>query len=208
MRGEAEMNINIDWQWGRGHRYDLGTASGEQVIRQVGQGRGRIRPLAAQRPLYLEFVALDGTPEACLAFASTWGLLASQPKDGVTEPLSAWRQEIKHLQLLIDRVPGMFRLPHNFAPITSRWNLNVTKLDLVLVSGDPGQHPTLMIQPTTLLGAMLVQFAQAQAGGTSVRECVQCGKRFEVGGRGRKRSGAEYCSPACRYAAFYERNRA
>jgi hypothetical protein len=200
------MNVDVDWQWGRGHRYESVVAGGEPAIRQVGRGRDRIRPLSAQtqRPLYLAFAALDGTPEACLAFAGSWGLLFSQPKDGATERLSAWRQEIRTMRRLLDAVPGAFRLPRGFNTTGSRWRLDVTKLNLVLLSNDPGQLPTLVIAPTTLLSAMLVQFAQAQAGGASVRECAQCGERFEVGGRGRKRSMAQFCTPACRMRHHYE----
>src|SRR6516162_7997553 len=100
------MMIDIDWQWGRAHRYELGIANGEQVIRQVGQGRDLIRPLGGQRerPLYLDFVELDGSPKACLEFATSWGLLTSHPREGRTEPLSDWRAEIKNMKNLINRI--------------------------------------------------------------------------------------------------------
>jgi hypothetical protein len=200
------MILDLDWEWGRAHRYEPGTASGDPVIQQVGRGRDRIRPLGEHRPrpAYLEFATLDGSPEACLAFASSWGLLFSPPKDGAAEPLSTWRQEIKTLKRLLDAVPAHIITVHS-----RRTSVKITKLDVGLVSGDPGGRPRLMIQPENLLSAMLLQFAQAQAGGASVAACAQCGTLFEIGGRGRnrRRVGAQFCKPACRMRYHYENSR-
>jgi hypothetical protein len=200
------MILDLNWEWGRAHRYELGTASGEQVIQQIGRGRDRIRPLGEQRkrPAYLEFATLDASPEACLAFASSWGLLISPPRDGAAEPLDLWRKEIKSLNRLVNVVPGAIITANS-----RRTSMKITKLEVGLISGDPGRHPMLMIQPETLLSAMLLQFAQAQAGGASVRACAQCGQWFEIGGRGatRKRSMAQFCSISCRMRHHYERSR-
>jgi hypothetical protein len=200
------MILDIDWQWGRAHQYKLGIVKGEQVIRQVGRGRDLIRPLGGQRkrPLYLDFVECEGSPQSLLAFASIWGLLTTPPQDGAAEPVSAWRKEIKNMKLLLDAVPRMVEFGRSMVEAgraNSPWKMAVTKLDLVIMGGVPGEPPSLMAQPTTLLSAMRLQFAEARMSGVSVRTCANCGRAFEVGGRGgtaRKRGMALYCSDPCR----------
>jgi hypothetical protein len=194
------MLVDVDWQWARARQYELGLAKGERVIRQIGRGYDYVRPLGAQRerPLYLDFVELDGSPETCLAFARGWGLLTSpSPRDGTTESVSDWRTEIKNMKRLVNLVSMVTADGFRLATVP------VTALTVHLAAGEPGHQPRLMMRPNTLISAMLLQFAQALEGGRSVRECPRCGKPFEIGGRGGKRSMAKFCSPQCQMAAHY-----
>lgn len=51
--------------------------------------------------------------------------------------------------------------------------------------------------PTTLLGALWLQFAFWVQGGRSFPECKQCGKRFAAA-LDKRRAGTDFCSDACR----------
>jgi hypothetical protein len=55
-------------------------------------------------------------------------------------------------------------------------------------------RPKLRLSPSSLLDALWLQFAQALAGGSSLRQCQHCGGWFETGdGTGRRRD-AKFCS--------------
>jgi hypothetical protein len=206
------MIVDSDWSWWCARRYELGKESGEEVVRQVGAIRDRVWPLALRegRPLYLQFAELDGSPESVLTFTSRWGLLETPPQHDAAEPVSAWRKEIKNMNALLDALPRTVEFGRAMVEAgrtNSRWMLAVTKLDLVIRGGVPGEQPVLVARPTNLLSAMRLQFAAAQMAGVSVRECPHCGKRFEVGGRGgrpRLRSVAKFCSPKCQMASHYK----
>ncbi len=69
---------------------------------------------------------------------------------------------------------------------------------------DDGPSPdTLFLElvPTSLIGAMWLQFAYWTQGGRSFPECKQCGKRFAVA-LDAKRVVADYCSDTCRFKAY------
>ena len=62
----------------------------------------------------------------------------------------------------------------------------------------------LAIEPNTLRSAMYLQFARSVAAGEHWRRCAKCTTWFAYG-PGTRRSSAEYCSDACRKAAYLER---
>ncbi len=62
---------------------------------------------------------------------------------------------------------------------------------------------TFQISPHTLLGALWLQFSQAVSGDKSFQSCIQCGKLFEIA-QGRRKSRM-FCSDACRFKAYRER---
>jgi hypothetical protein len=188
--------IDLEFEWTRGHAYEFGPSLNDatvQVIRQSGRGRDRVYPLGIQKeqPLYLTFAMLDGSPSACAAFASAWGLLATPAKTGAAEPLSDWQREIKKMKSLV-RMVGMVRTANS-----RRVQMRMTSIDVSLISGALGAKRALILQPRTLLDAMIVQLAQTQASGASLHTCAQCGLWFEVGGNA-KRSVAKFCSVACK----------
>jgi hypothetical protein len=206
------MIVDSEWGWWCARRYELGKESGEEVVRQVGAVRDIVRPLALRegQPLYLQLAELDHSAESALTFASRWGLLITPPQHHAAEPVSTWRKEIKNMNALLDALPRTVEFGRSMVEAgrpNSRWKMAVTKLDLVIMGGVPGEQPVLVAQPTNLLSALRLQFAAAQMAGVSVRECPHCGKRFEVGGRGgrpRLRSVAKFCSQTCQMAAHYK----
>jgi hypothetical protein len=62
----------------------------------------------------------------------------------------------------------------------------------------------LYLVPSSLLGALWLQLAQAVAGDKEHRQCAQCGKWFEVS-PGTARPDRVFCSTACRSRAYRER---
>lgn len=71
------------------------------------------------------------------------------------------------------------------------WDPEMTQLELYFV-------------PTSLLGSLWLQFAQAIAGNKSYHQCEYCGKTFEVSLEG-SRPTRLYCSDACRFKAYRKR---
>ncbi|MGC1788936.1 MAG: hypothetical protein WA718_19565, partial [Terriglobales bacterium] len=66
----------------------------------------------------------------------------------------------------------------------------------------------LFIEPTNLIGALWLQFAQAIDGDREYRVCQQCREWFEIGG-GKKKDGADhhrtdarFCTNACKQKAY------
>jgi hypothetical protein len=186
--------IDIKFEWTRGHAYECGP----EVIRQTGRGRDRFRPLEIPAKLYLAFAELDGTPDACVGFARSWGLLTTQARDGALERLDGWQREIKQMKSRISMV-AMVRTANS-----RRVRMRMTSLDVALVSGEPNTRPALVLQPRTLLDAMHLQLAQSHASGAALQTCTQCGKWFEVGGDA-KRSMARFCSDSCRNRFHYQK---
>jgi hypothetical protein len=189
--------IDIDFEWGVGHRYEcVVDEEAKRVIRQTSHRRDLKRPLQTFSELYLAFAKLDGSPEACLNFARSWGLLRPTAKLGASERLDDWKRGINEMRDWVN-VAGYVEM----GGIRAR----MTKVDVELVSGEPGaKRPMFMrLRPATLFDAMIVQLAQSQAGGASLHTCAQCRHWFEVGASG-KRTVAKFCSVPCRNRFHYE----
>jgi hypothetical protein len=182
-------NTAIHFEWSKGWGYEL---SGEgKVIRQSHRGRDRFHPLEINKSLYVAFSRLDGTPNACLEFARSWGLLTERARPDAAEPLELWRQKIRLMKASIAMV-DMVRTVNS-----RRSEAAMATVKVVLVSGEPDAKPILVLRPPTLWDAMLTQLALSKAGGGSLATCEQCGNPFEVGASG-KRSVAKFCSDECR----------
>jgi hypothetical protein len=197
------MTTTIEFKWPRPRLCEL--AGG--AIRQIGSGRdNQWAPLEHVPDLYLQFAQLDGSEDACLAFARGFGLLTTPAKTGAEERIDDWQREIKRMESLT-RMVGMVKTAN-----ARRVLLRVTTIDVALLSGEshgstvePAVKPILVLQPKTLLDAMKLQLAQAQAGGATLHTCDQCGRLFEVGA-GAKRSVAKFCSDKCRQRHHYEQS--
>jgi hypothetical protein len=61
----------------------------------------------------------------------------------------------------------------------------------------PDHHQRIIFEPTNLLAAMWLQFAQATTGQYQLKRCQGCGRYFQVGPGGR-RADAKTCRDACR----------
>jgi hypothetical protein len=186
--------IDIDFEWGVAHRYDYEKAKG--AIRQTSHLRDLRRPLQTFSGLYLAFAELDGSPEACLNFARTWGLLRQSAKLDSFERLEEWKRGINEMRDWLNVAAYV-----EIGGIRAR----MTQVDVELVSSGPGaKRPMFMrLRPRTLFDAMIVQLAQSQAAGASLHTCSQCGRWFEVGASG-KRTVAKFCSIPCRNRFHYE----
>ena len=82
--------------------------------------------------------------------------------------------------------------PYTFA---NSQEFTITQLQASLVPIDG--KATLRIRPSSLFGAVQLQFAQAISTGLDIRTCDHCGMIFEAGGMGRNRK-ARFCSDRCR----------
>jgi hypothetical protein len=67
----------------------------------------------------------------------------------------------------------------------------------------PGQ-PLLRLVPTTLIGGLWLQFAEAVAQNKNYARCKMCSKWFEVS-RPKVRKTRVYCSDVCKTKAYLER---
>lgn len=201
--------IEIDFEWTRGFAYELAGAKPALVIRQKGRRSERFWPLRTHESIALLFAKLDGSPEQCLQFASRWGLLGDQsPIPGTEEEIDHWRHQIKFVQAWIQSLDA----GHVVKPFVTktgavfRTRTKITSLDVLLSSGVPGARPAMVLQPRTLMDAMMLQLAQSAASGNEILACQQCGEWFEVGAD-TKRTVAKFCSDRCRFRFNYERRK-
>jgi hypothetical protein len=105
---------------------------------------------------------LDGSEDACLAFARAFGLLTTPAKAAAEEPLDVWRREIRRMKSLTTMVSAV--KTENARRVLMR--VVTIDIGLFLFSGEshgnkvkPLIKPILMLQPKTLLAAMQLQFA-------------------------------------------------
>lgn len=184
--------IDVDFIWHRASSYELGVSARGKVIRQ----KGRLAPYSPLRleTLPLHFAKLDGSPKACLDFATRFGFLETVPGAGDEESVSDWRHSIMLVRGWVEMIAaGNLALPGLAS------NSLITTVD-VLVGYEPSGARRLVLRPRALLNAMLLQLAQSSA----IATCQQCGQWFEVGAAG-KRVVAKFCSDKCRNRFNYER---
>jgi hypothetical protein len=189
----ATMNINFDWTRGPGKpAYKI--LKGK--ICQIENGRDLDRPLERAEALYLLFANLDPSPASCLSFAQNWGLLWTPARRGASESLEDWRREIGDMKAWLRRDREHFR-------VAGKIHAKITSIDVALEYDVPDTKPSLKLQPTTLLGAMLLQFAQSMTSGKTQSTCAYCGNWFEVGTKAKRRM-AKFCSDPHRNRYHYE----
>jgi hypothetical protein len=204
------MIKGVDFEWSRAHEYEIAPFENgppRRVIKQVGLGKDRIRPLElpSKTPLAVVFSKLDGSPEQCLAFAKAHGLLrtpAGQRPELFDGP-DGWPHSIKRMKAVINSTIAMV-MP---SPRWRRTHMPLAKVNIGLVSGLPDARPTLVLQPPTLWDAMIVQFAQVNASGNEMAICQACEEWFERGING-KRADARFCSRRCQNKFDYGKRRA
>jgi hypothetical protein len=189
----------IDFEWIHAYAKDGGRAYEyvDKKIRQVGRGIETRRPLEIDRALYLKFAKLDGSPAACVEFAQTWGLLTTLALPGAEEPIDLWRDEIKHAKFWLRG------LSEASVPLGRAVSF-VTHVRVGVEFNSSRETPRLLLTPTNLRDAMLLQLVQAIAGGVVIQVCEQCGEWFTAGGDAR-RSVAKFCSERCKNRHHYER---
>ena len=200
-------SFNADFEWTRaypkaGDRPAAAYGYFDGQIRQIARGKQRYRPFASEG-LYLEFADLDGSPEGCLAFANSWGLLEKQVNvtNPPSEPVEFWRREIRRTKSLINALPGVVKFGNSRGTFAVVGELNV-----LLVPGDgKAASPSLVMEPKTLLQAMNLQLALWVARGGSIFTCEQCHKPFQAGVSGKRRSISKFCSVDCKNRHHYER---
>jgi hypothetical protein len=190
--------IDIDFDWTRALDYELADSKKGLVIRQKGRRSERIWPLKFQEGLYRVFEKLDGSPEACLGFARSWGLLESPaPLRSVAEEhITDWRHSIQEIRGL------MKTLNINNAPPGIRTRKSISSLE-VMIAYSANEKPAIVLRPQTLLEAMKLQLAQSVASGNAILTCQQCGTLFEVGA-GARRTVSRFCSVTCKNRHHYK----
>jgi hypothetical protein len=199
--------LNADFEWTRaypkaGDRPAAAYGYSDGQIRQIARGKQRYRPFASE-DLYLKFADLDGSPEACLGFANSWGLLEKPVNisNPPSEALEFWRREIRRIKSLINALPGVVKLANSRGTFAVVGELNV----LLVPGNGKSASPSLVMEPKTLLQAMNLQLALWVAGGGSLFTCEQCHKPFQAGVRVQRRSISKFCSVGCKNRHHYER---
>lgn len=166
---------------------------GPRIKRRGGTLR-MIRPLD-HSTLFVDFARLDGSDNSCIEFASRFGYLGpfqTEDEDRVGEhgeSVLLWRDDIDRMRRNVEAWQA------NPAAFVLVREIVMARLEASLVPVDG--RAVLRIRPTSLIGAMQLQFAQAISTGLDIRNCDHCGKLFETGGGGRTRK-ARFCSDRCR----------
>lgn len=70
---------------------------------------------------------------------------------------------------------------------------------------NPRGGPGICLSPSSLIGALWLQFALAIEGNKNYKQCQNCRDWIEVGGNRSARSDKRFCSPSCK-SAFHRKN--
>ena len=169
--------IDIDFDWPRSLEYELASSKGAPVIRQKSARLERCFPLREDGSLYLRFAQLDGSPAQCLAFARSWGFLYGPPKTlpgkGAEEEIDLWHHQIKFMRAWIQVCSSGLDGGGQTSGFRSRQK--IASVD-VLLDVHPLGRRAVVLKPSSLMDAMMLQFAQAQASNASIAACQKCGK--------------------------------
>lgn len=175
----------------------------QRWIRPVTSRRTKVALYADRldQPKVVEFVnAKDEV--ALLAFVHKYGIPTAKQLDG-TEGASLYDIEgCRHaLELLLDLHQAGHKQKSEvvllFEALSSHW---VSTIFPRLTIPPYADSPQLTLQPSTLLGYMLLEAGMLMSGNTRLTRCVHCGKVFMSGVDGGKRRSAIYCSNRCRVA--------
>ncbi len=144
-----------------------------------------------------------------------WHALEAGPKSPITAWNKYWRgasaREV--LRAIYDDVPGDQALSPDEAVQYGRQKLlNVLNDSLRkypaqarLASTRNGDFQLTFV-PTSLIGAMWLQFAQAVAHNYTIKICKGCGKPFQTGAGTNRRADAKTCNDSCRQRAYRKEN--
>jgi hypothetical protein len=191
--------LDIGFEWSRAHAYECVPSpnkKGDLLIRQKNKGRDPVRPLELplDDPLAVIFANLEASGDACVRFAGAFGLLRTPASTGAAEGLSSWQTEIRKMKSLIS-MTSMVRSANS-----RNVRMNTASVDVALVSVN--EKRIMVLQPRTLLDAMLVQLTQSFASGSDIETCPFCQRWFERGGKAR-RGDAKFCDERCRNKFYY-----
>src|SRR5262249_37405818 len=137
-------------------------ASEIQPARIVGKGGKRVRRRLDDYPQAFSDFANVRTAEELLAFVAEHGPL--------TQRLGGWQGDI--VPVLLDRAKMM----RNCFKARAR-KLRIA-IPLTDVKASLGPDDSIVYSPTTLLGALWLQFAQTLSEGAEMRVCRHCRKPF------------------------------
>ena len=152
----------------------------DQVSRLVAKGVGleRYEPLEKFPDLYARFAKLRSQDDV-VKFIRTFGPLTEEGLKGGKG----------------DNLFKMLRQAESMATGNLHVGIVLTNLAARLVVEHEGIH--LRVEPTNLLEALWLQYAQARSKGLANR-CKQCGALFATGPDAKRRRGAEFCSLECK----------
>jgi hypothetical protein len=152
----------------------------DRVSRIVAKGVGleRYEPLDEFPDLYARFAKLR-SQEDVVKFIRTFGPLTEEGLQGGKG----------------DDLFKMLRQAENMTADNLHVGIVLTNLAARLVVERNGLH--LRVEPSNLLEALWLQFAQARSKGLANR-CKQCGALFATGPDAKRRRGAEFCSLECK----------
>jgi hypothetical protein len=194
------LSIRVDFLWSRAYSTRPNRAAyviEDGKILQTGDAKEFYSPSRLE-DLYLEFAQLDGSSEACLGFASKYGLLREEARltRPPTETLADWRSEIRRMASNIRRLPQVVRVVNSVGTY-----VRVAKIDVFLMPGEGADaSPVMVMQPGSLLDAMKLEMAQFISGGGRLIPCRNCATMFQAGRAGGKRAGAQFHNDECRIA--------
>jgi hypothetical protein len=181
------------------------------VIQMQGPKLRWLNPMI-HRHLFMEFAFLEQTPEACLGFASKFGLLTwpqtalydpSPSSPGIEpiltiptgESLRHWYSTILEMaELVVDWEDGILD-----RRLEADW-FDSAQVDSFLAIDPADGEVKLCFRPGNLHDAIKFQFFQAVSDGARWRQCSspKCDNWFRIG-TGHHRADAKTCSNRCRY---------
>jgi hypothetical protein len=215
LRACVVPKLDIEFTWPvavAGYRVAEPADGGSYLVARGEANRWR-NPVAENPDLFRRFALLPETPAGCIEFANEHGLLfgvgyepiCSVDRDPAREPgefcmevprdsIGEWLQQIRRLRRLVDGWNRARKAGETTALDYRDMRSPRLVVDLIARAGKPG----LSQRPDCLLSAIDLQFYQAVAGMTDLRECEECGDWFECGPGGGRRTVSRFCTSRCR----------
>lgn len=136
-----------------------------------------------------------------------WDALVARDVDALVDSVNVWRMAGPHYTLVDDgpplpdgEIPSNFKELAHEAMAAIRHEINVQMLHRVPVQlryVQESDRLALSVWPTTLRGALWLQFAREVDGNKRYARCGYCGGWFEFN-PDTARTNKRYCSPSCR----------
>jgi hypothetical protein len=209
--GTSAMNTNaIDFEWTwctDGYELFAKTANGRPVGIVAKSPHFRHYSPMENRELFVRFIDCPANPDGMLSFCNRFGIPMGKGVANIP-----WRGKRVHevsLDTLLSERKAMkrtFRLFKigNRLNLINFWNANDSPLALLRahLREEPTGRLSMALMPPDLLRAMWLQLALYTCSGLELFRCQRCSDPFFVGPGTKRRSTAQYCSRACKQAAF------
>jgi hypothetical protein len=155
-------------------------------------------PLKLGKSVFRNFIDWEATPSGALRFSEGFGFLHQycyeEPQGMLVDE---WLRQQSNMRSAItnwETKPDVRKMIFDFNAV------NLGPLKTRLSANRPGNGVFVVLEPSSLISMMWVEFALHVSNKSGLRQCEWCGDWFPYGTGTGRRSKARFCSDPCRKA--------